>query len=131
MGQQQLLLLVLGIILLAVSVSVGLAIYKSNADSANKDQIYNQLNFAASAGYAHYMKAKTFSGAERNIDDLLKQESINIWMPKLEQISGEPVIQKTANGFSISVISSNGRHKAIIEENVNDNSRKISWNEIK
>jgi len=130
LGQQQILLIVLSMILLGVAITVGVSMYFSNADSANQDQIYSQLNYASSAGYSHYLKAKTFNGAEKNLDELLKQESIDLWLPKFEGISGEPIIKKISNGFSISVISSNGKHKATIFENVSDNSRTVSWEEI-
>ncbi len=130
MGQQQLLLIVLSIILLGIALSVGYSMYRSSADSANRDNIYNQLNFVASAGYSHYLKAKTFSGAERDLDNLLEEESVKIWMPKLEGITGEPVIKKTSNGFSISVVSENGKYRATISENISNNSRTITWEEI-
>lgn len=117
-------------ILLGVAITVGVSMYLSSAESANQDQIYSQLNYASSVGYSHYLKAKTFNGAEKNLDNLLKQESIDLWLPKFEGISGEPIIKKISNGFSISVISSNGKHKATIFENVSDNSRTVSWEEI-
>ena len=130
MGQQQILLLILGIILLGVAVSLGFTIFTSNADSGNKDLIYSQLNYAASNGYSHFIKSHNLSGANRDIDLLLSESSINLWLPEFKDITGLPKVEKTSNGFSITVVSKNGKNKASIFENLTDNTRTVSWSKV-
>jgi len=48
MGQQQLLLIILGVIVVGIAVAVGITMFSQNAVSANRDAVVNDLvNFAA------------------------------------------------------------------------------------
>ena len=50
MGQQQLLLIILGVIVVGIAVAVGITMFKDNAVSANRDAVTNDLvNLAARA----------------------------------------------------------------------------------
>ena len=50
MGQQQLLLIVLGVIIVGIAIAVGITMFKTNAQSSNRDQVINDLqNLAAKA----------------------------------------------------------------------------------
>jgi len=44
MGQQQLLLIVLGIIVVGVSILIGSALFNANFESANRDEIISDMN---------------------------------------------------------------------------------------
>lgn len=57
MGQQQLLLVILGVILVAFAVAIGLSLFSAQAIQANKTAIYNDLNQIAA--YANHYRVTT------------------------------------------------------------------------
>ena len=56
MGQQQLLLIVLGVIIVGIAIAVGISMFKSNAQSSNRDQVINDLNNLAAKAQQYYRK---------------------------------------------------------------------------
>ena len=44
MGQQQLLLIILGVIIVGIAIAVGIAMFSSGSVQANKDAIINDMN---------------------------------------------------------------------------------------
>jgi hypothetical protein len=59
MGQQQLLLEILGVILVAFAVAIGLSLFSAQAIQANKTAIFNDLNQIAA--YANHYRVSTTS----------------------------------------------------------------------
>jgi hypothetical protein len=66
MGQQQLLLVILGIIIVGVAVMLAISIYKQKATENKTDVILNETQYLASLAIQYYKKAKTFGGGEYN-----------------------------------------------------------------
>ena len=62
MGQQQLLLIVLGIIVVGIAVVVGINQFSTSADLANKDAIISDLIHLSSIARAHYRRPVAFGG---------------------------------------------------------------------
>lgn len=62
MGQQQLLLIVLGVIIVGIAIAVGISMFKSNAQSSNRDQVINDLNNLAAKAQQYYRKPKSMAG---------------------------------------------------------------------
>lgn len=62
MGQQQLHLLVLGIILVGIALVVGLDSFQNKAVESNRDAVILDLNNLASFAQAHYKKTPTYGG---------------------------------------------------------------------
>lgn len=62
MGQQQILLISVGIILVMVAVVAGLNIANSQAIQANRDAISMHLNAIASIARSHYNRPKSMGG---------------------------------------------------------------------
>ncbi len=62
MGQQQLLLIVLGIIVVGIAVVVGINQYSISAAQSNRDQLYSDLNFISAFARAHFKKPVTMGG---------------------------------------------------------------------
>ncbi|OQX82546.1 hypothetical protein B6D60_12050 [candidate division KSB1 bacterium 4484_87] len=80
MGQQQLLLIVLAVILVGVAVVVGINMFSANAASANVDYLVNDLLKLAAKAQQYYLKPVSMGGGGgsfRNltIDDLTTQPS--------------------------------------------------------
>jgi len=65
-GQQQLLLIVLGVIIVGIAIVVGITTFKSNAVSANRDQVMNILIHLASRAQQYYMKPTSMGGGNRD-----------------------------------------------------------------
>ncbi len=83
MGQQQLLLIILGVIVVGIAVAVGITMFKDNAVSANRDAVTNDLvNLAARAQqYSRRPIALgggqgSFSGLTNDISGLRKLTSM-------------------------------------------------------
>lgn len=56
MGQQQLLLIVRGVIIVGIAIAVGISMFKSNPISSNRDQCINDLNNLAAKAQKFYRK---------------------------------------------------------------------------
>ena len=68
MGQQQLLLLVLGVIIVVIAVAVGLNMFSSSAVDANRDAITSDLTHLSSKAQQHYKKPSTMGGGNNDFD---------------------------------------------------------------
>ncbi len=66
MGQQQLLLIVLGVIIVGIAIAVGISMFKSNAQSSNRDQVINDLNNLAAKAQQYYRKPIAMAGGGQN-----------------------------------------------------------------
>ncbi|HKI78916.1 MAG TPA: hypothetical protein VKA26_10265 [Ignavibacteriaceae bacterium] len=64
MGQQQLLLIVLGIIVVGVSILVGSTMFNSNLEGANRDEIIADMNSLATFAQAYFKKPASLGGGE-------------------------------------------------------------------
>jgi len=62
MGQQQLLLIVLGTIVVGIAVVVGINQFSTLAAEANRDQLISDLNFLSALARAHFRKPVTMGG---------------------------------------------------------------------
>jgi len=56
MGQQQLLLIALGIIVVGIALVVGLDLFSTSAAESNRDQLISDLNFISALARAHFRK---------------------------------------------------------------------------
>jgi len=66
MGQQQILLIVLGIIIVGIAIVIGIDSFHSKALQANRDAVIIDLNYLASDAQAYYKKTKTYGGGEQS-----------------------------------------------------------------
>lgn len=62
MGQQQLLLIVLGVIVVGIAVVVGINLFNANATSANRDGVISDLNNLSAMAQQHYKKPTSMGG---------------------------------------------------------------------
>jgi hypothetical protein len=70
MGQQQLLLIILGVIVVGIAVAVGITMFKDNAVSANRDAVTNDLVNLASRAQQYYRRPTALGGGEGKFDGL-------------------------------------------------------------
>ena len=62
MGQQQLLLIALGIIVVGIAVVVGITLFSTLAAESNRDQLFSDLNILSALAQAHFRKPVTMGG---------------------------------------------------------------------
>jgi len=66
MGQQQILLLILGVIIVGIAIILGIGNFHSKAVQANRDAVIIDLNYLASDAQAYYKKTLTYGGGEQS-----------------------------------------------------------------
>ena len=62
MGQQQLLLIILGVIIVGIAIAVGITMFGSSSIQSNKDAIVNDLNNLAANGYQYRIRPGSMGG---------------------------------------------------------------------
>jgi hypothetical protein len=62
LGQQQLLLIVLGVIVVGIAIAVGITMFRSNTQSSNRDQIISDLERLGSIAQEYYKKPISMAG---------------------------------------------------------------------
>ena len=68
MGNQQLLLFVLGIIITVTAVAVGLNYFSTSAADANRDRLISDLNFIAITAQSYYKKQSELGGGSNSFN---------------------------------------------------------------
>jgi Tfp pilus assembly protein PilE len=68
MGQQQLLLIVLGVIIVGIAVAVGINMFSSSAVDANRDAITADLANLAAKAQQYYKKPSTMGGGNNDFN---------------------------------------------------------------
>lgn len=66
MGQQQLLLLVLGAIIVGLAIVVGINLYKSNVESSNRDAVIGDLTNLGSLARKYYVATISLGGGNQS-----------------------------------------------------------------
>ena len=66
MGQQQLLLIVLGVIIVGIAIVVGINLFNANAVSSNKDAVVSDLQNLAALAHQYYVKPSAMGGGENS-----------------------------------------------------------------
>ena len=67
MGQQQLLLIILGIIIIGIAIAVGITLFSTQNISSNKDNVTIQMTNIAADAFAYYQRAKILGGGGGNL----------------------------------------------------------------
>jgi len=65
MGQQQLLLIVLGVIVVGIAIFVGINLFKANAAEAKRNNVINELVNLAAHAQQYYQKPAELGGGSR------------------------------------------------------------------
>ncbi len=78
MGQQQLLLIILGVIVVGIAVAVGITMFKDNAISANRDAVVNDLVNLAARAQQYYRRPTDLGGGQGKFDAITLQHLTNV-----------------------------------------------------
>jgi hypothetical protein len=66
MGQQQLLLIILGVIIVGIAIAVGLSLFAANSIQANKDAMINDVNNIAANAYQYRIRTTSMGGGNNS-----------------------------------------------------------------
>jgi len=111
MGQQQLLLIVLGVIIVGIAIAVGINMFTSNAISSNRDAVTNDLNNLAAKLQQYYVKPVELGGGAHsfaNVKDTKAAIDLGIWTEKDVQNGNGRYFVQTAGTASQIVIGGKG-----------------------
>jgi hypothetical protein len=64
MGQQQLLLIILGVIIVGIAIAVGLSLFSAQSVQSNRDAIINDLNNLAAQAYQYRIRPTSMGGGQ-------------------------------------------------------------------
>jgi|YNPMSStandDraft_1061717.scaffolds.fasta_scaffold124302_1 hypothetical protein len=96
MGQQQLLLIVLGAIIVGIAVVAGIYLYLHRAEEAVKDEVYSQNLDIAKFAIEYFSTPENMGGGGRNYEKFG------------EYFSGLPRLNETTNAiYSVEIVSQN------------------------
>lgn len=70
MGQQQLLLIILGVIIVGVAVAVGITLFQDNAVSSNRDAMTNDMMHLAAKARHYYARPASMGGGSHSFAGL-------------------------------------------------------------
>ena len=68
MGQQQLLLIILGVIIVGVAIAVGISMFSGQSIQSNKDAILSDLNNLGADAYQHKIRPASMGGGAGTYD---------------------------------------------------------------
>lgn len=66
MGQQQILLIVLGLVVIAIAVAVGMSLFRSHAIDSKRDILINETIDMAAQAFGYYKRAREFGGGGKS-----------------------------------------------------------------
>jgi len=78
MGQQQLLLIILGVIVVGIAVAVGITMFNDSAVSANRDAVTNDLINLASRAQQYYRRPTALGGGGGNFSNLTSASGMKL-----------------------------------------------------
>jgi hypothetical protein len=64
MGQQQLLLIILGVIIVGIAIAVGLTLFSAQSIQSNRDAIINDLNNLSAQAYQYRIRPMSMGGGQ-------------------------------------------------------------------
>lgn len=68
MGQQQLLLIILGVIIVGIAIAVGLSLFSAQSIQSNRDAIINDMNNLAAQAYQFRIRPTSMGGGQGKYD---------------------------------------------------------------
>jgi len=90
MGQQQLLLIVIGVIIVGIAIVVGINLASTSAQSANRDAVIADLNNIGAYAQQYYRKPPSLGGGGNSFEGWTIPPSLATTGNGTYSISGEP-----------------------------------------
>jgi hypothetical protein len=108
MGQQQLLLIILGVIIVGIAIAVGLSLFSAQSIQSNKDAIINDINNVAAHAYQFRIRPTSMAGGGGVYDDSKGGKSYTI-----------PLKMQTNENAEYTVVVTDADHVEITGTNAN------------
>jgi hypothetical protein len=105
LGQQQLLLIVLGVIIVGVAIAVSLQLMEAGSVTANRDSMVNDINNIAADAQKYFIKPVVMGGGGGSFD--------GYELPKLVSQTGNGIYDTNANGSEIEIVGASIIHSGI------------------
>jgi hypothetical protein len=105
MGQQQLLLIVLGVMIVGIAIAVGFGMFHSGSITVNRDSMVNDMNMIASSAQQHYVRPAAIGGGGGTFDGYA--------MPQRLSKTGNGEYRVDGTGASLEVVG-----ESLLHENV-------------
>jgi hypothetical protein len=69
MGQQQILFIIVGVIIIGIAITVGISIVSAQTIATNRDALINDLNHLASYAYQYRIRLRSMGGGQGDYTD--------------------------------------------------------------
>jgi len=120
MGQQQLLLIILGVIIVGIAIAVGLSLFSAQSVQSNKDAMINDLNNIAAQAYQFRIRPSSMGGGQGSY------ASFTIPTKMATNENGTYVATPSANSVSI-VATSAANTSNVITVTVDSDGKLTGW----
>jgi hypothetical protein len=97
MGQQQLLLIILGVIIVGIAIAVGLSLFSAQSVQSNKDAMINDLNNIAAHAYQYRIRPSSMGGGQGSYN--------NYTIPSKMATNENGTYAATATANSVSIVA--------------------------
>ena len=103
MGQQQLLLIILGVIVVGIAVVVGISMFQDNAISANRDALINDLIYLGGRAQQQWIRPRALGGCQGDWNVCAQFNSPNFAPLTIKSLTNTTDLAKwtNPNGFYV------------------------------
>lgn len=112
MGQQQLLLIILGVIVVGIAVVVGISMFKDNAISSNRDAVVNDLVYLGGRAQQYYRRPVALGGGQGSYAGILQIDKLSGPVGGTSWTNGNGTYTVTSQSQDQVVINGKGRENA-------------------
>jgi hypothetical protein len=106
MGQQQLLLIILGVLIVGIAIAVALGIFESGSITVNRDAMVNDMNIIASTAQQHYVRPGVMGGGGGSFDGYS--------LPQRLTTTGNGIYRAMVSDNEITVVGSSVIHDEVV-----------------
>jgi hypothetical protein len=104
MGQQQLLLIVLGVIVVGIAVVVGINLFNANAVSSNRDAVISDLNNLGAMAQQYYKKPTSMGGGGNTFNQQGQASPVPWVIPAQLDTTANGTYTATVNAQSVVIV---------------------------
>jgi hypothetical protein len=114
LGQQQLLLIVLGILLVGAAVIVGISVFRANAIEQKREYLISECMTLATLAQQYWLKPSTYGGGNRSYNDWEIPQSLQSTAAGSFRIDNQETNSLTIIGVGNEVVTGNDTIKVSI-----------------
>ena len=106
MGQQQLLLIIVGVLIVAIAIAVGFQLFSAGSITVNRDSMVNDMNIIASNAQKHFIRPVAIGGGGGTFNGYT--------IPTRYTITGNGEYSVQSNGNELLIIGESALHDDVI-----------------